>query len=83
MTSNRMMTQKRKETRLRMASEKAVTTESNHYRRNHVESVSDQGWFVEHCIGQPSPVHSTLASAVTKTKQLSLSWAPGQKHSMP
>lgn len=34
---------KKKETRLRMASEKAVTTESNHYRRNHVESVSDQG----------------------------------------
>lgn len=34
-------------------------------------------------MGQPSPVHSILASAVTNSEQLSLSLAPGQKHSMP
>lgn len=34
-------------------------------------------------MGQSSPGHSTLASAVTNTEQLALSLAPGQKHSMP
>lgn len=77
------MTQKRKETRLRMASEKAVNMESNHCRRNHVESVSDQGWFVEHCIYRSLSIPFWPVLAVTNTEQLSLSLAPGQKHSMP